>query len=149
MRANRNVVMQTTLQMTMASSMPARPPQGPLGRKNSANSRPVASPPPITTALKAKPGSRKRWNQDGVAFLTSCPRTNGTALTPEPGLWRAQALPFYRHTAGTVARQPQRTVEIYESRMACHSHGRRDGQRGADHAADHDPKLELPGPIEQ
>ena len=34
--------MQTTLQITIASSIAAMPPQGPLGRKNSASSRPVA-----------------------------------------------------------------------------------------------------------
>src|SRR5512141_2256976 len=50
--------------MTAASAMPINPPCGPAGRKNSASSRPVAYPPPITKALKAKPGSRYRWNQE-------------------------------------------------------------------------------------
>src|SRR5689334_9253248 len=42
--------------------MAAIPPQGPAGRKNSAISRPVAYPPPMTTALNARPGNTKRWN---------------------------------------------------------------------------------------
>jgi hypothetical protein len=51
----------------MASNIPNTPPHGPLGKKNSASSRPVAYPPPMTTALKAKPGSRKRLKNDGGA----------------------------------------------------------------------------------
>ena len=38
---------------------------GPLGRKNSASSRPVAYPPPMTTALKANPGRMYRCIQLG------------------------------------------------------------------------------------
>ena len=41
-RANMKVAMHTTLQMQVASSIAMTPPQGPLGRKNSASSRPVA-----------------------------------------------------------------------------------------------------------
>ena len=53
----------------VASNMAAIPPHGPLGMKNSASSRPVAYPPPITTALKANPGSRKRWNREDMGYL--------------------------------------------------------------------------------
>ena len=41
-RANAKVVAQMMLQSTIASSIAANPPHGPLGRKNSASSRPVA-----------------------------------------------------------------------------------------------------------
>src|SRR5450755_2391466 len=66
-RANRNVTTHSTLQIAMPNNMPATPPHGPLGMKNSASSRPVEYPPPMTTALKAKPGNRMRLNHDARA----------------------------------------------------------------------------------
>src|SRR5579863_659149 len=59
------------LQMIIASAIPRSPPTGPAGRKNSASSRPVAYPPPITTALKASPGSNTRLMIEGSRVLTA------------------------------------------------------------------------------
>ena len=44
-----------------------------------------------------------------------------------------------------VARQQERPVEIDELRARRQQHGRRHGERGADHAADENPKAEPPG----
>src|ERR1700677_2756886 len=56
-----------TLHISIANSIPNTPPHGPLGKKNSASSRAVAYPPPITTALKANPGRNHRLKIDLIA----------------------------------------------------------------------------------
>src|SRR5436190_23968609 len=63
--------MQQRLKRTVETASATSPPQDPLGRKNSASSRPVAYPPPITTALKASPGSKKRWKRDEMTGRSS------------------------------------------------------------------------------